>query len=134
MSAPTIAELAALANQAAKADDMTKETAGGNFERVLPSAGKGLCRFREYIELGTHPTATKEYPDKKPARKARFVFELVTPQHVQTIEPEGKDAFKIAHTIKIDVTMSKSAKGNYMKLFKLLNYKQAAESRRACGS
>lgn len=117
-------DFAAMANKAAEAQDMTVESTGGNFERVLPDAGKGLCRLREYIELGMQKTATEAYPDKQPKLKARFVFELVTPKHVRTIEPEGKDAFKLAHVIRIDVPIGNNSKSNYMKLFKQLNYKQ----------
>ena len=108
---------------AAKQDDFTKEQKGGSFERELPAAGVALCRLREYIELGEQETASKAYPNKKPARKARFVFELVTPKHVKEIEKEDGSKFKIPHSIGIEVVISKSEKSNFIKLFRKLNWK-----------
>lgn len=119
-------DFAAIAAAAAETEDFTKEQAGGDFERVLPEAGKALCRFREYIELGTQETKSQTYPNKKPARKAKFVFELVTPKHIQVFKEGEEGEFKRPHIISIEVVLSKSSKSNFIKLFKQLNYKQDA--------
>jgi len=116
------ANFADLINAAAKQDDYTAVATGGNFERELPVAGIGVCRFREYIELGMQSTASKMYPDKKPARKVRFVFELTTPKHVKEVEKEDKTKIKIPSVLGIDVVISKSEKSNFIKLFKQLNW------------
>lgn len=112
-----------LINQATKQEDFTEVSKGGDFERILPDAGMGVCRFREYIELGSQETATKLYPNKKPARKARFVFELTTPKHVREVEKEDKTKIKIPHVLGIEVVISKSEKSNFIKLFKQLNWR-----------
>jgi len=81
-------DFAAVASAAAAAKDYTIVSEGGNFKRELPDAGIGLVRLREYLEIGVRECASKNYPDKKPAEKARFVFELVTPRHVKTVTNE----------------------------------------------
>lgn len=112
-----------LINKAAEqGQDFTQEKKGGDFERVLPEAGMGVCRFREYVELGTHDTATKAYPNKKPAKKARFVFELTTPKHVREVEKEDGTKFKIPHFITIECAISASEKSNFIKLFRQMNW------------
>lgn len=115
-----------LINKAANQEDYTEVAKGGDFERILPDAGMGVCRFREYVELGTQETASKMYPNKKPARKARFVFELTTPKHVREVEKEDKTKIKIPSVIGIEVVISKSEKSNFIKLFKQLNWKGEA--------
>ena len=115
-------DINALAAAAAQEDDFTKEKqGGGDFEYELPEAGTALFRFREYIELGLQPTATKAFPNKKPGQKARLVFELVTPKHIKEIEVDGNKV-RIAPTVSCTLTISNSPKSNFMKLFKLLNW------------
>lgn len=118
--------IAALANQAAAETDHTKAPPEKDFERVVAAPGKGIMRLREYIEIGKHPNASKAYPDKKPSRKARFVFELCTPRHIQTIKVEGKDDIILPHILSCTVAMpdkgAASAKSAYAKLFSKLNY------------
>lgn len=111
-----------LIKQAADAQDYTQETKSSNIERELPEAGMAVCRLREYIELGVQPTATKAYPNKKPARKARFVFELTTPKHVREVEKEDKSIIKIPHTLSVFCVISTSEKSNFIKLFRQLNW------------
>ena len=108
----------------AKAQDFTKEQEGKAFERELPVEGVGVCRLREYIELGTHDTATKAYPNKKPAKKARFVFELTTPKHVKEVTKEDGTSLRIPHLLTIECPISASSKSNFIKLFKQLNWKE----------
>ena len=116
-------DFAAVASAAAAAKDYTIVSEGGNFKRELPDAGIGLVRLREYLEIGVRECASKNYPDKKPAEKARFVFELVTPRHVKTVtNEETKETFKISPTISIVVPLSVNEKSNYIKLFKQLNW------------
>lgn len=115
-------DFAALANAAAKTVDYTKESEGAKFERELPEAGTCLVRLREYIEMGLCDTASAAYPNKKPARKARFVFEVVTPKHVKTVELEGGATMKIAPNIAITVVISDNKKSNFIKLFRQLNW------------
>lgn len=116
------ADLAALANKAAEEVDYTKEKAGGDFEIELPEEGKGLFRFREYIELGLQPNSSKNFPDKKPAPKARFVFEMVTPKHIRTVKKDDGTEIRIPHTVACTVPISQSSKSNFIKLFRCLNY------------
>lgn len=111
-----------LIKQAAAGTDFTQEKKGGDFERELPEAGKGVCRFREYIEIGLRDTKSAQYPDKKPAHKARFVFELTTPKHVKEVKKDDGTVLKIPHVLSIEVPISQSAKSNYIKLFRALNY------------
>ena len=108
--------------QGAGAQDFTKEQSGGNFEKVLPEEGMGVCRFREYIELGVHDTKSAKYPNKKPAKKARFVFELTTPKHVREVEKEDGTKIKIPHILSVECVISSSSKSNFIKLFKQLNW------------
>jgi hypothetical protein len=110
--------------QGANAQDFTKEDSGKTFERELPEAGVGVCRFREYIELGTHPTASKKYPNKKPAKKARFVFELTTPKHIREVEKEDGTKIKIPHILTVECAISASGRSNFIKLFKCLNWQE----------
>ncbi len=117
--APTMQDLIA---GAVKAVDYTQESKGGSFEKELPEAGIGVCRLREYVELGLQDTASTAYPNKKPARKARFVFELTTPKHVRTIEKEDKSTINIPHLISIECVISASEKSNFIKLFRQLNW------------
>jgi len=123
----TNADIAALANAAAAQTDHTKAPEAKEFEREVAAPGKGIMRFREYIEIGEHPNASKAYPDKKPSRKARFVFELCTPRHIQVIPVEGKDDLIIPHVLGVTVAMPDTgkpahAKSAYAKLFAKLNY------------
>lgn len=120
-------DINALIAAAAAADDFTKESKGGGFEKELPTAGMGVCRLREYIELGQQETATKNYPAKKPARKARFVFELTTPKHVKEITKEDKSVIRIPHTVAVTCVVSKSEKSNFIKLFRKLNWAGTAQ-------
>lgn len=120
-------DINALIAAAAAADDFTKESKGGGFEKELPTAGMGVCRLREYIELGQQETATKAYPNKKPQRKARFVFELTTPKHVKEITKEDKSVIRIPHTIAVTCVVSKSEKSNFIKLFRKLNWAGTAQ-------
>lgn len=115
-----------LAAMAAGDQDFTVVSSGGDFERELPEAGMCTVRFREYIELGLCSCASKDYPDKKPCHKARFVFEVTTPKHVKTITPEGKDSFRMAPSIAITCNITNSERGNFIKLFKLLNWEGKA--------
>ena len=125
-------ELQALANAQAETHDYTKESTGGDFERLLPDAGKCVLRFREYIEFGMQKTATAKYPKKKPALKARFVFELTTPKHQYEVEDSEGNKKKYGHTIAVTVPVSNSGKSNFMKLFKMLNYKGEAKVPAQC--
>lgn len=123
----TASDIAALANAAAAQTDHTKAPIAKEFEREVPAAGKGIMRLREYIEIGTHPNSSAAYPDKKPSRKARFVFELCTPKHIQCIKQEGKDDLLIPHALGVTLAMpgtgqSAHAKSGYAKLFAKLNY------------
>ena len=115
-------QFADLIKTAAKGTDYTVEQKGGNFERELPAEGIGVCRFREYIEIGTQETATAMYPNKKPAAKARFVFELTTPKHVRTIEKEDGSSFNMPFTLNMTCPISASEKSNYIKMFRALNW------------
>lgn len=123
----TQADIAALANAAAKQTDHTKAPESKEFDREVAAPGKGLARLREYIEIGEHPNASKTYPDKAPSRKARFVFELCHPKHIQVIKQEGKDDIIIPHVLGITVAMPDTGKAAhpksaYAKLFAKLNY------------
>ena len=119
-----IAELAALQ---AEEEDYTKPTEAGVFDKVLPVAGACVLRFREYIELGLQKNATTAYPNKKPALKARFVFELTTPKHTFEVEDAEGNKSKYGHVIAITVAIGKDPKNNYFKLFKMLNYEGNAK-------
>lgn len=121
-----------LANAQAEQEDYTKPESGGNFERELPVAGHCVMRLREYVELGVHSTATKAYPKKKPAAKARFVFELTTPKHVKEVENSEGSKKRFGQTMAISCVISKSEKSNYMKLFKQLNYAGEAKVPAQC--
>lgn len=114
-----IAELAALS---ADHEDYTKPSEGAVFERELPVAGVCLLRFREYIELGVQKTASAMYPKKKPAMKARFIFELVTPKHVVEVESAEGVKTRFGHVVAVTCVISKDAKATYMKIFKQLNW------------
>lgn len=116
----------ALAQQAAQQKDFTQTSSNdGDYERELPVAGTALCRLREYIELGLHETKSELYPNKKPQRKARFVFELVLPKHLQQFG-EGEDMVKRPHCINVTLPISTSEKSNFIKMFRLLNWDQQA--------
>lgn len=120
----SIAELAALQ---AEEEDYTKPVEGVQFDKVLPVAGACVLRFREYVELGLQKNATAAYPNKKPALKARFVFELTTPKHTFETEDAEGNKKKYGHVISITTTIGKDPKNAYMKLFKMLNYEGSAK-------
>lgn len=116
-------DFAAMANEAAAAQDFTQTTEGKEFKKELPDAGICLLRLREYIEMGLCSCASKTYPDKKPAKKARFVFEVVTPRHVKTVVNEQtKEETRIAPSIAVTCPISDNVKSNFIKLFKQLNW------------
>lgn len=119
-----IEEIAALA---AEEEDFTVESTGGDFERSIPEAGPCLVRFREYIETGFHPTASKQYPDKKPQLMARWVFELVSKKHAIEVKDKDDNISSFNPALAINTKVSKSGKGNHMKLFKILNYAGTAK-------
>lgn len=126
MSTPNI-DFAAMANAAASSVDMTKAPESKDFDREVAAPGRGICRLREYIELGVQPNSSALYPDKLPCRKARFVFEMCTPRHIQHIPQEGKEELVIPHVLGITIAMpdtgkSAHAKSAYFKLFSKLNY------------
>lgn len=115
-------DYAALAAAAAAAHDFTKEKGGDDFERELPEAGTALVRLREYIEVGLRKTASEKFPNKAPAQKARFTFEVVTPKHVKTVTKDDGSTLNIAPSISITATISNSPKSKFMQLFKQLNW------------
>jgi len=119
--------LAALAAQQAEYNDYTIESTNIDFEKVLPVAGICVLRFREYIELGLQPTASKTYPNKKPAIKALFGFELTLPKHSYVVGEGTENAYKRQHFIRITTSVSNSGKSNYMKIFRMLNWKGKAK-------
>jgi hypothetical protein len=119
--------IAGLADAQAEHEDYTKPVEGAAFEKTLPVAGACVLRFREYIELGMQKTASKTYPNKKPAMKARFVFELTTPKHQFEVEDAEGSKTKHGHCISIVCPINKDVKANYMKLFKMMNYKGTAK-------
>jgi len=128
----TVADIAALANAAAAQTDHTKAPEQKDFERVVAAPGKGIMRLREYIELGKHSNASAAYPNKAPSRKARFVFELCTPRHIQHIPQEGKEELLIPHVLGVTLAMPDTgtpahAKSGYAKLFAKLNYDGALQ-------
>ena len=119
--------IAALANAAAAQTDHTKAPDTTEYEREVAAPGKGLMRFREYIELGKHPNATAAFPNKAPSRKARFIFELVTPRHIQTFKKEDGTEVKVPHVLGVTLAMPDTGKpahpkSAYAKLFAKLNY------------
>jgi len=119
-------EIEKLAAFAGAQQDFNKESKGAEYEKNLPIAGVCVLRFREYVEIGMQPTKSVMYPNKKPARKARFVFELTTPKHQYEIEADDKSKKKYGHTISITISISNSPKSNFMKLFKQLNWAGSA--------
>lgn len=117
-----------LAAAQAEEVDLSQEIQGGGFERELPVAGLCVCRFREYIEAGVQPLASKAYPDKKPASVARYVFELTGPKHKVELEDKDGNKSSFNHTISTPWMMvSQSAKSGYFKLFKQLNHEGTAK-------
>lgn len=118
-----ILNIQALATAAAKDKDFTKVSEGGSFERVLPIAGVGFIRLREYIELGIHPHGGVKFRKDKPL--ARFVFELTHKKHLQEFEKDGEKRF-VPHTIAVTVPISDNASADYIKIFSALNWEQTA--------
>lgn len=123
----TTEEIARLANAAGADTDHTKAPEHRDIERAVAAPGKALARLREYIEIGKHDTKSALYPNKTPERKARFIFELCTPRHIQVIKQEGKEDLLIPHVLAVTVTMPPTGKpahpkSAYAKLFGKLNY------------
>lgn len=115
----TLPNIKALQEAAKKDVDFTQTTEGGSFERVLPEAGQGFLRLREYVELGIHPHGSQQYRKDRPL--ARFVFELCHTKHLQTVG-EGEDSKTFPHTMSITVPISNNESADYIKIFSLLNY------------
>ena len=104
-------ELQKLANASAEHNDYTKESKGGDFERSLPVAGACVIRLREYIELGLQKTASKTYPNKKPAVKARFTFELTQPKHKMEFEDsENNVTYRYIYVENLEIEIGEGLK------------------------
>lgn len=117
MSTMTLAQIRALAAQAAETGaDMTQVQKGGG-GKLLP-VGKSLGRLVEYIEYGNQPQEF-EGKAKAPAPEFRLAFELYdegytnddgTPYVIRTF----------------DIAESRNEKAKAFKLFKALNWKNTA--------
>lgn len=93
--------------------DQTKIIAAG--DSAPPAAGPCRLRFVSYIECGIHTTTYQGQKKTKP--RVQLVFELSGPKH-PPLEFEG---VKRPHRITITEAISQSEKGNFVKLFKLMN-------------
>lgn len=111
--------LEALATAAIKDKDYTQTTEGGSFERVLPEAGVGFVRLREYVELGIHQHGKGPHAKDRPM--ARFVFELCHQKHQQEFEKDGVKK-SIPHVVAVTVPVSDNCSSDYIKIFNLLNW------------
>ena len=110
-----VLERAAELNSAKGAEDLTKPTEGGGFERELPKAGIALLRLNSYIELGKVQPKNKTW---KPSVQCILTFELLHPNHM--IEPEGKPAFPMTYTVRVPKSLTKGSR--YIKLFNAMNW------------
>lgn len=119
-TAMTLAELQALANEAAEeGPDMNEAVAGGGGARLLPE-GYTLARLVEIIETGNHVKEFNGKP-KPPAPQIRFGFELYSPGFAND---DGTP-----YVIRTyDISISRNEKAGAYKLFKLLNWKGTAKS------
>lgn len=106
-----------IGNQAAQAEDQTKMKEGGSFERPVPAKGTCIVRLQQYLEVGKHEPKN---PAHKDSEKAKFRFELHTPQHL--IEIDTEEGKKKIPSI-IDIELPKGGKtSRYGRLFAALNY------------
>lgn len=118
----TIEQLAALA---AKNEDQTQVTKGGDFEREIPEAGTTVGRLIEYIELGKQPQKPYQGKPKPPAEVVIVTFELLHPKkNIKEIEVDGEKR-KIADRIRLTVTKKLGEKARFKKLFNKLQYGRA---------
>lgn len=100
-----------LAQKAAKSQDLTKESTGGDY--IPPEKGVPGLRFVGYIETGK---VNGEYKGKpKVSDKATLLFELHGKRW-----PVGENGNPTIIAIKLN--KSTSAKSGYIKLFKAMNY------------
>ncbi len=112
----------AIGQAAAEHDDLTKQSAGGSFERVIPEEGKTMLRLRRYLELGVHMTKGQY---AKPNLKCLLEFELLAPKHmIKYQDADGKDQERpnsISIWINRPVGKGIASKSNYAKLFNAMN-------------
>lgn len=111
-------QIAALANEAAQTTDHTETKAG--FEREVPAAGRTVCRFIEYIELGKHPQPAFQGKAKPDCEEVRLSFELLTNsakrQDIKEIEVDGVKK-EVAARINVQIAIKQGEKAGFKKLF-----------------
>lgn len=102
--------------------DQTKTVAGGgDFKREVLAEGPCKLRFVGYVELGTHVKKFKGQ-DKK-SKRVRLAFEVTGPKHPPRVADDGTVYPNLAY---IEENLTQSEKGNWPKLFSLLNHERAA--------
>lgn len=117
MAKQTLAQLVALA---AKGEDQTKSTSGGNFEP--PKAGVGVAVMTDYIEMGNQPQRPFKNKPKPDCPEVFIGFDLTAAKHQRTYT----DGEGVEHTVcermtaRIAKKFDKRAK--YKKIFDKLAY------------
>jgi|ERR1044071_4993528 hypothetical protein len=113
-----IQALAAKAKEAGL--DQTKVATGGTFTRDVPVEGPCMLRFVGYVELGQKETTYQGQKKKK--NEVQLTFEVHGPKY-PVKEHEGK---KYPVLITVTESLTQSDKGNWLPLFKALNYSSKA--------
>lgn len=123
MTNPMInAALAAAIANAKKNEDQTKVQESKGYEP--PKEGKTMGRFVGYLELGKKAKQTQH--GLKTQDRVRLVFELIGPKHPPAeYEVEGVKT-KVPVRMTIDINKTFSDKGNYIPLFRKMNYEGKA--------
>lgn len=110
-----------LINIAEQTEDQSVTTAGGDFVREVPAAGKTVARFIEYVELGVHPQKAFKGKEKPDVEYVRIAFELNSPKHVKEIEIEGNKK-NVANIISLTLAKKFGEKAAFKKLFNKMVY------------
>lgn len=110
-----------LINIAEQTEDQSVTTAGGDFVREVPAAGKTVARFIEYVELGVHPQKAFKGKEKPDVEYVRIAFELNSPKHVKEIEIDGNKK-NVANIISLTLAKKFGEKAAFKKLFNKMVY------------
>lgn len=110
-----------LINIAEQTEDQSVTTAGGDFVREVPAAGKTVARFIEYVELGVHPQKAFKGKEKPDVEYVRVAFELNSPKHIKEIEIDGNKK-NVANIMSLTLAKKFGEKAAFKKLFNKMVY------------
>ena len=108
-------------NEAAKYENHN-EIKSTSQARDLAPAGKTVCRFIEYIELGVQPQRPYMGVEKKPVEMVKLTFELLGPKNIHEVTGEDGKVTKFADRLYMTKPKLRNTKARFYKLWTKLKY------------